>query len=397
MLFVEQVPIMYLLNRSEYILHIEKLTRDEVYFKADRPVEGVTVKEKITLMFDYKNIVIVFTVEVKTMDINSPHFITTMPDVLYKNLERSYSRVSIPEDIQVQFSFVEDRYFLPLHRIVDRKPEDSGDLLPDLDSSNFNDIMAHMGSWIQEYVDDYKLVLFKDAKLQSLEEQVLAATGKTLYLPSMQDQFPALGDDPKNILINEAIFKQYLKHTCSDEAQVDDVIVQFLKDKQSTGFLSEAWVPMLFQGYTIGYIHIWLQKEGKPPFDYKLIETLYKYMNSLVHALQESGYFESCRLKDKFIKVTAMDISASGLRFAFPHLPISSFLQPDTKISIELITSKRTIHIGAKIARQYKEKNTDFFGCRFLDITPEDMRFLFEHIYGKSITEAETSLIFGQV
>ncbi|MDR3333409.1 MAG: PilZ domain-containing protein [Treponema sp.] len=395
MLFVEQVPIMYLLNRSEYILHIEKLTRDEVYFKADRPIEGVTVKEKITLMFDYKNIVIVFTVEVKTMDIKTAHFIATMPDVLYKNLERSYSRVSIPDDIQIQFAFVEDRYFLPFHKIVGRESEDSGDLLPNLDSSNFNDIMAHLGSWIQEYVDDYKLVLFKDANLQSLEEQVVAATGKTLYLPSMQDQFPALGDDPKNILINEAIFNQHLKHTNPNTA--NDVMVQFLKDKQSTGILSDAWVPMLFQGYTIGYIHIWIQKEGKPPFDYKLIETLYKYMSSLVHALQESGYFESCRLKDKFIKVTAMDISASGLRFAFPHLPISSFLRPDSKISLKLITSKRTIHIGAKIVRQYKEKNMDFFGCRFLDITPEDMRFLFEYIYGKSITEAETSLILGQV
>jgi hypothetical protein len=38
-----------------------------------------------------------------------------------------------------------------------------------------------------------------------------------------------------------------------------------------------------------------------------------------------------------------------------------------------------------------------YFGCRFLDVAPEDMRFLFEYIYGKPFTDSDASFLSGQV
>ncbi|MDR3343059.1 MAG: PilZ domain-containing protein [Treponema sp.] len=397
MLFVDQVPIMYLLNRTEYILHIEKLTNDELYFKANRPIAGLAVKEKINLMFDYRNIVISFTVEIKNIDLNPEHFIGNIPEVLYKNLERSYSRVTVPADIQVEFAFVEDRYFLPFPEVAHLESEEGDDPAPNQDTKPVNESMAQMGSWIKGYADGYKLVFFKDAKPQTQEEQLVAETGKVLFIPSTQDQYPQFEKDPKKILITKELFKAHMERIGVNAAQFDKTTAQFIKNKQNNGMLSDAWVPLVFCRYVIGYIHIWIQTEGRPLFDYTMIETLYQFMKSLIRALKKSGYFEACRLKDKFMKVNALDISASGLCFAFPRVPISAFLQQNTKISIKLITAKRTINIGAKIVRQYNEKRLDFFGCRFLDITPEDMRFLFEYIYGKPIMDAEASLLFGQV
>jgi hypothetical protein len=38
-----------------------------------------------------------------------------------------------------------------------------------------------------------------------------------------------------------------------------------------------------------------------------------------------------------------------------------------------------------------------YFGCRFTSIEPEDLRFLFEYIYGRPFTDQDASFIAGKV
>jgi hypothetical protein len=394
-LYDEQIPIMYLRDRTEYILTLEKPAKSEIVLKADRPISKLKVRSKLELIFDYRGQVIIFSVEVSS--IKDTIIVADAPEFLYKNLDRSYSRVSTPTDLQVKFTFLGDRYSLSFPRVMEYEPGDLGEFARNLDPRNLSGIIEQLAAWVKGYANGYKLIIFKDVKPATTEERIVSETGKTLYLPSTLANFPQADPYPKKRLITEEMFKRYLESTGVDLAYVDNACARFIKAKFDSGIFSDIWVPVLFQEYVIGYIHAWINKEGKLPFDYGVIDTLYEFAKVLAYSLKINGYFEKGKLKNEPFEGKVIDISASGILFAYPQSSHSSPLMPDSELAVKIITLKRTINTNAKIVRRYKDNSLGYYGCRFLDMAPEDMRFLFEYIYGKPFTDTEVSFLTGQV
>ncbi|MDR1903802.1 MAG: PilZ domain-containing protein [Treponema sp.] len=394
-LYDEQIPLMYLRNRTEYILYVEKPAKTEIFLKADRPIIGLKPKRKLDLIFDYRGQIISFVVDV--VSVKDERILADAPEFLYKNLDRSFSRVTTPHDMQVQLTFRGDRYSLNYPRISEYEAEEMGNFMNNLDSRNLSGLIEQMAAWIKGYANGYKLVIFRDVKPTTTEERIISETGKTFYIPSTQNSFPDVDPYPKKRIITIDMFKRYLESTGVDIAYIDDAISRYLKAKYDAGFFSDLWVPLLFQEYVIGYIHIWINKEGKLPFDYGVIDTLYQFAKVLAFSLKQNGYFEKGRLKNEPFEGKVVDISASGLLFAYPHSNRSSSLLPDSELSVKLIAPKRIISANARIVRRYKDHTTGYFGCRFLDMAPEDMRFLFEYIYGKPFTDTDAVFLAGQV
>ncbi|MDR2185938.1 MAG: PilZ domain-containing protein [Treponema sp.] len=394
-LYDEQIPIMYLLNRTEYILYLERPAKNEMLLRADRPITGIRPRKKLDLMFDYHGQVIIFSIEV--IAVKNDQIAADVPEFLYKNLDRSYSRVSTPPDMQVQLAFRGDRYALSFPKVQEYEPGEVGEFMRQTNSKDLSGLIAQMGQWIKGYANGYKLIIFKDVKPSTTEERVLAETGKSLYLPSTLANLPQTDPYPKKRLVTEEMFRRYLESTGVDPAYLDDAVNRFVKSKYDNGIFSDAWVPLLFQEYVIGYIHIWINKEGKQPFDYTVIDNLYQFAKVLAFSLKENGYFEAGRIKNEPFEGKVIDISASGMLFAYSHSALSSSLLLDTELAVKLISSNRNINANAKIVRRYKDNTMGYFGCRFLDIVPEDMRFLFELIYGKPFTDKDASFLAGQV
>jgi hypothetical protein len=394
-LYDEQLPIMYLRDRTEYILILEKPVKTEMIFRPDRPVAKLKPRTKMDLIFDYRGQVIIFSAEVNL--IKDDCIYCDIPDMLYKNLDRSFSRVATPPDISVQFTFLGDRYNLSFPKVMEFENETVGDFFSNLDSKNLSGLIEQMAGWIKNYANGYKLVIFKDQKPSSTEERIIAETGKTLYLPSTAGILPQVDPYPKKRIIVEEMFKRYLESTGVDPAYIDDACARFIKGKFENGIYSDAWIPILFQEYVIGYIHIWINKEGKLPFDFGVLDTLYQFAKVLAHSLKTNGYFEKGKLKNDPFEGKVIDISASGLLFAYPVSPLSSALLVDSELAVKVLTSRRMINASVKIVRRYKDAAQGYFGCRFLDMAPEDLRFLFEFIYGKPFTDADASFLTGQV
>jgi hypothetical protein len=394
-LYDEQIPVMYFSDRTEYILYLEKPAKSDVYFKADRPLTGIKPRKKLDLMFDYKGQVIIFSIEVSA--VKDEHVVAQAPEYLYKNLDRSYSRVSTPQDLKVQFTFQGDRFSLHYPKVQEYESGEIGEWMNNIDPQNLQGLVDQMASWIRGYASGYKMVIFKEVKPNTTEERIVTETGKTLYLPSTLANFPQSDPYPKKRLVTEEMFRRYLESTGVDPLYLDDAVNRFIKQKFDAGFFSDAWVPILFQEYVIGYIHIWINKEGKLPFDYNVIETMYQFAKVLAHSLKINGYFNSGKIKNEPFEGKIVDISASGILFAYPHSGLSTALLPDSELAVKLFAPKRIIQASARIVRRYKDNSLGYFGCRFLDMVPEDMRFLFEHLYGKPFTDSDGSFVAGQV
>jgi hypothetical protein len=393
-LFDDKTPVMYFSDRTEYILQMNMPPKNEVSFKVDRPIAGLKPGKKLDLVFDYRGQVISFSIEIS--DIQNNHLTAPIPEFLYKNLDRSYSRVSNPTDLHVQFTFQGDRYSLQYPKVREYKKGEIGKWVNTTDPKNLQGIIEQMAVWIRGFASGYRMVIFKEVKPNTTEERIVAETGKTLFLPSTTGNFPQADPYPEKRLITEEMFRRYLESTGVDPAYMNNAVSRFIKHKLDAGFYSDTWVPILFQEYVIGYIRVWTNVEGKPPFDYNVIETLYQFAAILAYSLKARGYFNEGRIKNEPFEGKIMDISASGLLFAYPHSALSSALLPDSELAVKLSAPKRKIEAVAKIVRRYKDNTMGYFGCRFLDMAPEDMRFLFEFLYGKAFSGSDITLV-GQV
>jgi hypothetical protein len=386
-LYDKKIPLIYLWDQKKYCLTLENSVKtSEMVLKLDKPIPMLKPRTKMELVFDFQGQVISCVIEIDTI---KDRIITAeVPEFLYKNLDRSYSRIAMPRDLQMRFSFHYDRYNLPFPKVnnfEDDSVEDPGGKNPLV--PNVSALLEHMGAWVKKLGGNYKLVIFKDVKPSTTEERVVAETGKAFYLASTRESFPETDPFPERRIITADLFKRYLESTGVDPKYLDDTSKRFVQAKLSRGIFSDAWVPILFQEYIVGYIHVWINSSWAPSFDAASLDTLFKYSKNLVHSLKINGFFEKGRRTNETFVGRVIDISVSGLLFAYPKSSLSSALLVNSQILIRLITSGRTLNINSRIVRRFRDSSLNYYGCHFLDTSFDDVRYLFEYLYGKAIGE----------
>jgi len=395
-LWEEQLPIMFVRDRTEYIFTLVQPASDELVFRPDRSLGKLKPRSKLALLFDYRGQVIDFSVEIVAQKEELIYCKT--PDTLHKNLDRNYLRVDAPSDLNILFTFKGDRYNLAFPKTHEYENVTSEDLLRNMDPKNLSGLIKQIADMLHHFADGFKIINFKDKKPELMEERVVAETGKTLFIPSTVGFLPKTDPYPKKRIITEDLFKRFLESTGIGVSFLDENCARILKNKFSDGIYSDAWVPILFHEYVIGYIHIWIDKQGRLPFDFSILDTVYQYAKVLAFALKENGYFEHGKIHNQPFDGRVLDISASGLLFACPlGSPLLSTLLVDAELTVTIVAANRTINVIARIVRRFKDKSACYFGCRFTDMEPEDTRFLFEHLYGRQLESNDSSFLSGQV
>ena len=396
-MYDDKLPIIHILDSKEYAFTLEYPAGEELYLRSNRSPVRIKPRTKLSLLFNFRGQAIDFCAEVLSVKENI--VICKSPDNLYKNLDRDYLRVGTPSDMKIRFTFKGDRYNLAFPKVMEYEHILSEDMVRNLDTSNLTGLIKQIKILLTKFSDGHRIVNFKDRKPQTIEERIVSETGKALFIPSTTGSLPKADPYPKKRIITEDLFKRYLETTGIGIAFLDENCARFLKNKFDNKIFSDAWVPVLFHEYVIGYINVWIDKQGKLPFDFSVLDHVYQYAKVLAFGLKENGYFEHGKIGNEPFAGKVLDISASGLLFAYPHgSSLLSTLLADSELTVTIEVPNRSINIIVKIVRRFKDKQACYFGCKFTEIAPEDMRFFFEYLYGKQIDEDETKfLLAGQV
>jgi c-di-GMP-binding flagellar brake protein YcgR len=395
-MYDEKVPLKFLKDRAEYVLTLDKPATEELALRPNKPITNIEPRHKVAFIFNYRGQTIDFTTEVASIK-NDVIYCRT-PEKLHKNLDRNYLRVDAPSDIKIRFTFQGDRFDLAFPRLHEYENITEEGLFRHNDARNFPDLIKQMTSTVKTFADGYKIVNFKDKKPESLEEKIVSETGKALFIPSTLGEIPTIDPYPRKRIITQDIFKRYLESTGVGEFFTEDHIIRFISLKCKEGIFSDAWVPILFHEYVIGYIHIWIESEGRNPFDYSVLDNMYQFSKILAFSLKENGYFDQGKIQNEPFEGRVLDISASGLLFAYPlGTSLTNTLMVDSDLSVSIEAPNRTVSVTARIVRRFKDKDASYFGCRFINMQPEDTRFLFEHLYGRQIDDQDAAFLSGQV
>jgi len=396
-MYEEKIPVIHIRDRIEYTLKLDKpAAGQDLVFRTEKPLSNLKTHNKMPFKFNYRGQVIDFTTEITEQKDELVY--CKMPDVLYKNLDRNYLRVDAPSDIKILFTFRGDRYNLAFPRVSEYEGIAANDLSKNFDPRNLSGLIKQIATMLSKFADGYKIVNFKEKKPDAMEERIISETGKSLFIPSTAGLLPKTDPYPKKRIITEALFHRYLETTGIPENFLEENTARILKNKFDANVFSDAWVPILFHEYVIGYIHIWNDKKEKPPFDFSVLDNVYQYAKVLAFGLKENGYFEHGKVENQPFEGKVLDISASGLLFAYPlGSSLLNTLLVDSELTVTIETNKRSINVLAKIVRKFKDKNAGYLGCRFIDLAPEDMRFLYEHLYGRQVDDEDAEFLSGQV
>jgi len=395
-LFEEKIPIMYIKDRNEHTLFLNQAATEELALRHDKPIGKLKPHTKMPLLFNYHGQTIDFQTEVISQKDNI--ILCKAPEVIYKNLDRNYLRVDIPSDLKILFTFRGDRYNLLFPKVSEYETVGIDDIGRNTDTRNLSVLIKQITLSFKNYADGFKIVNFKDKKPETTEEKILSETGKTLFIPSTSGLLPKTDPYPKKRIITEDLFKRYLETTGVQLNYIDDTYTRFLKTKAKDGILSDVWVPVLFHEYVIGYIHLWIDKKDRLPFDFSMLDSVYQFAKVLAFSLKENGYFDHGRVKNEAFEGRILDISASGLLFTYPLAStLMTTLLVNTELTVTIEAHYRTISVLARIVRKFTDRNAAYFGCRFVNMAPEDTRFLFEHLYGRQIDSNDTIFLAGQV
>ena len=325
------------------------------------------------------------TFQTVIMEKNDGRFKIAHPQEVYKNPQRKNERVRVSEKAEVFFTIKGQKIELNFprsNRYIDLSPEVINTRI-DFDYSNIKSLYKNFRDKTKDEVSEARIVMLRDQALDRYEEKVMAATGKTLWIPSTEEDFPSSDPYPEGRLITRRDLVKYEESLDRAPHVITSKLGNILYEKQKRQIYSELFCPVLYELYLVGYIYMCNREERKEKISKDLQEYAYDFARVLGYSLHLTGYFSADDSMERRYEAPIIDISASGLLFAHPRSELSNSLVIHTDIEITVRFPKKTMVIGSRVRRKFQDSERCYFGVQFLDITQEDLNFLYEKLYAR--------------
>jgi hypothetical protein len=389
----EKLPFLLIAGAGEWPCYISSIVPDGLTFTHAMPLRLLKRSQVYEFRFVYREQPMAFRARV--VEVKDSSVVTEMPEAVYKNLGRRYSRRAPPTELTVSFSFKGDRYQLsfPTTREFETVTE------PERDSAfDPHDIRALVGEFNERasaFAGERAVRMFKDRHPESLEERLVVRTGKIYYLPTTAGGLPLVDPYVTPRIVTREVFADFLRDEDVREDLVDDEVTRFERNKKNSGILSELMIPLLFQEYVIGYVYLVNNLPGKPPFDLPVLETFHQFAKVLAYSLKMNGYFRNAPKKAQDFSADVIDISAGGLMFSTASRELTTSLLPGSDIELSIKAKGRGVKVLASVKRVFRDASRSYFGIEYSELEPEDFRFLFECLYGRAFTDEDAVGIEG--
>lgn len=389
----EGISLLLLAGNGEWPVKIQKLEKDKLLLSHSMPLRLLRRWETYEFRFIYREQGIAFRsriIEVKDTGIS-----VEMPEEVYKNLGRRYSRRKPPIDFDVSFAFMGDRFELSFPTTREFDPVMEPEPSPDFDPADIRLLIREFNAKADEYASDKAIVMFKDRKPEGQDERIIVRTGHIFYLPTAIAGLPTIDPYIQPRMVTREIFADWLREQGVPEELVPDEVTRFERNKRNSGVLSELMIPIIFQEYVIGYVSLVNRQPGKPPFDLSTLETFHQFAKVLAYSLKVNGYFKNAPKKAKDFPADVIDVSAGGVLFANPSRELASSLLPGSRIEMSLKAGGRRVKVPATLKRSYRDSDLVYYGVEYQGLEPEDFRYLFEILYGRPFTDNDAMGLEG--
>jgi len=387
------VKLLLLAGAGEWPCAITSMTDESLTLSHSMPLRLLRRSQVYEFRFVYREQPMAFRSRV--LEVKESSVTVEMPQTVYKNLGRRYSRRAPPTEMSVSFSFRGDRYDLAFPTTREFEPVSEPEKNSAFDPGDIRALVREFNDRASEFASERSVRMFKERKPESAEERIIVRTGKIYYLPTAIGGLPVIDPYVRPRIVTREIFADFMREQGVRDDLVEDEVIRFERNKKNSGLLSELMVPLLFQEYVIGYVRLANRQVGKPPFDLGVLETFQQFAKVLAYSLKVNGYFRNAPKKGDDYSADVIDISAGGVLFSNASHELSTSLLPGSSISLSLKAKGRVVKAAGSVKRVYRDASRSYFGIEYAALAPEDFRFLFETLYGRAFTDADATGIEG--
>ncbi len=310
-----------------------------------------------------------------------------VPEHIYKNLKRKFVRVPSGSDIELSFTLENARIVLDFPKTQEYEALDSEIFSEDFNLTDLKELFAQFKSKSSRFASESEIIMLRAREPGTIEERLIADTGKSLFIPETAAPFPNRERVDSEYVITEEMFLD--KHGNEKVLHGKNLreMELLLKEKHRNGIYAELFTPVIYHEYAIGYLHLFNDAKRKRPFTSQILNFAREFSRILAFALEKQGYFTGGRLAESQYNPEIIDISASGLMFTHPEKKLSEILGMYGDLKLSLKIGPRKMDMSSRVMRKYKSKDIYFYGLQFLEIEPEDFRFLFDYVYGRPFSD----------
>ncbi|MBN2049952.1 MAG: PilZ domain-containing protein [Spirochaetales bacterium] len=358
----------------------------------DEPYQDLSSGDRVRVYFSYFGNVMTFETRVIRA---AEKLIVSFPKRILKNLTRKYERVPTPEDVELSFMIKETKVELTFPKTEEYDP-----VLPPQPDVSFNlDSLVSLVDGFKreagERADENNMLMFRDKRPEGFEEEIISRLGKILFIPSTSEAFPNTDLDTDGKIIT-----RYMLYTSDEDVPEgsEEVSRQHIDDyllrKKQRGVVSELYCPVLYHQYAVGYIYL-AKKIGSGVLSKYDLDYVHQFSKVLAYTLKNEGYFKGEKPTENEYKAEIIDISASGLMFMHASAGLRSLIVLYTDLKIQLRLGQRSMSIYSRVMRKIQDGNKTFYGLQFLEMQPEDFRYLFQYVYGRDFSVEDERLWEG--
>jgi hypothetical protein len=357
-------------------------------------LEGISVGEEVRVFFYLKNNYHTFASRV--VEITPDHVVVQQPPGVYKNLQRKFERVKLQGAVDVSFSLRGTKVELNFPKSDRFNPVEPPEEDLTFDSRKIHDVVQTFRIKMQTVTTDNKIIMLRDRLPRLWEEKTIVRTGKSLWIPSTSEDFPARDPFPDERVITKGELIALEEEAGSAAYVITSKLGNILYEKSKKDIVSELWCPVLYNEYVVGYVHVWNTGAKRERISRETIEYVQQFAKVLCYALVTNGYFKVENSTERRYEAPIIDLSASGLLFAHTSADLVKELLVHTDLDLTILldggdkpsASPRTIHVGGRIMRKFRDAENTYFGVLFLRIEEEDFKHLFHYLYGKDFDPA---------
>ena len=371
------------------------LSMDEeslLFSSSDSLISEIHEEESVTFFFAFYSHTMTFNTRVikegNPLDI-------IVPKHIYKNLKRKFIRVSTGSNIELSFTLENARIVLDFPKTQEYESFDSELFSDGFDLSSLEELFQQFKVKAMDYAVESEIVMLRSKTPETFEEQIVTNTGKSLFITETGVPFPDKNMVDSEFVITEDMFLD--KH--GDEIVSYGMnlrqIEVLLKKKHESGIFAELYTPVIYHEYAIGYIRLANNSTRKQAFTNKTLNFAREFARILAFSLEKQGYFSGAELKESKYLPEIIDISASGLLFTHPEKKLSEIMGLYGDLKLILKIGSRKMEMFSRVMRKYKANDIFFYGIQFLEIVPEDFRFLFDYVYGRPFSDDDDRLWEG--
>ncbi len=353
---------------------------------AEGDLSGFEVGEEVRVFFYLRNNYHTFVSRVTA--VAATRLTVEQPPGIYKNLQRKYERVKITGDLEVSFTVKGKSVELNFPKSERYKAVEPPEVAPDFDAGRIQEVIKSFRERMSTRATENAIVMLRDRLPRLWEEKIIVRLGKSLWIPSTEEDFPSHDPYPDGRIITKQDLVRLEQEGGAQPHVANSRLANILYEKVKQQILSELWTPVLYNEYAVGYLRIWNTVSRRERISRELLDYQQEFAKVLCYSLATNGYFRAESSSERRYEAPIIDMSASGLLFAHTSNDLVRDLTVHTDLPLSIKLEGRVMRVGARIMRKFRDAENAYFGVLFLKIDPADFAALYQFLYGKPFDPA---------